>query len=110
MLSLGLFSLLTTLILFVEARRLGKRLDLFPDVYAARISYSGQSTRQTLTGACCTLLFAAIAISSIISFILPVYQNESPVLSSATLPSDTSQIVTLGKDFSLGFRIDDRNK
>lgn len=29
-----------------------KRIDIFPDKYASRITYGGRINRQTLTGAC----------------------------------------------------------
>ncbi len=68
-----------------------ERIDVFPNNYAARISYGGQSSKRTLSGGCCTLLLTVVAVSIMTSYALPVYNNESPTFVSSTLPYDAGQ-------------------
>ena len=85
-----------------------KRFDLFPDVYASRISFGdGRTNRQTLTGACCTLFFLMAAATLIISYIYVVHEDENTTFTSASLPYNTNEEMRVGKDFVFAFTIDD---
>ena len=86
-----------------------RKRDLFPDVYASRMSYGGKGSRQTITGACCTILFYMIVVTVIGAFVWPVHQNEEPSFVSTVMPFDKDQVMKLGRDFALVFTIDGRN-
>ena len=72
------------------------------------MSYGGKGSRQTITGACCTILFYFIVVMVIGAFVWPVYQNEEPSFVSTVMPFDEDQAVRLGRDFAFAFTIDER--
>ena len=72
-----------------------KNLDQFPNIYSTRMSYNGQESKQTLTGAFCTVLLILLLLVITIIYMIPVLNNENPHLSE--------QLKGIDNDFELKF-------
>ena len=63
-----------------------KSFDQFPNIYSTRVSYNSKESRQTLTGAFCTILLVVILIGITIIYMIPVINKQNYYLASQLLP------------------------
>ena len=66
-------------------------IDRFPNIYSTRISYNRKHEKQTLTGACCTILLVIILIGIMIIYMIPVVNKQNSQLTSQLLPQSNSK-------------------
>ena len=77
-----------------------KSFDQFPNIYSTRVSYNSKESRQTLTGAFCTILLVVILIGITIIYMIPVINKQNYTLTTRLLPqSDSKYSLKYGKSY-----------
>ena len=74
-----------------EAQSWLKSFDQFPNIYSTRVSYNSKESRQTLTGAFCTILLVVILIGITIIYMIPVINKQNYTVSRRVIPLTDSK-------------------